>query len=120
MSTPTPHAPHPTPAFVPVATLADLPPGALLAVRHVDGTPICLFNHDGQIGAVLDCCTHNDFRMSEGFLHADGTIECAWHGGRFDCATGAARRAPAFDPLPVYEVRVEGEQVLVGPRKVMR
>jgi nitrite reductase/ring-hydroxylating ferredoxin subunit len=106
--------------FTPLASLADLPPGTLLAVTHADGTPICLFNNDGVIGAVLDCCTHNEFRMSEGMLHPDGTIECAWHGGRFDCATGAARRAPAFDPLPVYEVTVDGDTILVGPRRTAR
>lgn len=114
---------HPPPAsrlpgdFEPLARVADLAPGTLLAVTRTDGTPICLFNNDGELGAVLDCCTHNDFKMSEGVLHADGTIECIWHGARFDCRTGAVRRAPAVDPLPVYQVRVEGEQVLVGPRQ---
>ena len=49
-------------------------------------------------------------------LHGDGTIECAWHGARFDCRSGAVRRPPAIDPLPVYAVRVEQGRVLVGPR----
>lgn len=109
--------PRPTPCER-VASLSEVPPGALLGVRLNDGTPICLLNHGGTIGAVLDCCTHAEFKMSEGHLHADGTIECVWHGARFDSRTGAVRRAPAFDPLPVFDVRVEGDSILVGPRRV--
>jgi 3-phenylpropionate/trans-cinnamate dioxygenase ferredoxin subunit len=114
----TPDPRLPTTGFEAVASVNDLPPGTLLSVSLSDGTPICVFNNDGVIGAVLDCCTHNQFKMSEGVLHADGTIECIWHGARFDCRTGAVRRAPAFDPLPVYAVRMEGETILVGPRRV--
>jgi len=40
-------------------------------------------------------------------------VTCEWHGAMFDIRTGAARSLPATRPIPVYEVRVEGEQVLV-------
>ena len=113
-------SPFPSPCslvFEALATLADLPPGTLLPVRTADGTPICLVNDRGAVRAVHDVCTHAEFAMHEGALQEDGTIECAWHGARFDCRTGAVRKPPAFDPLPVYEVRVEGETILVGPRK---
>ena len=45
-----------------------------------------------------------------------GTLECIWHGARFDCATGRVCRGPAEDPLPVFAVRIEGDRVLVGPK----
>jgi 3-phenylpropionate/trans-cinnamate dioxygenase ferredoxin subunit len=73
----------------------------------------------GTIGAVGGLCTHAEFSIAEGVLHEDGTIECVWHGARFDCRTGAARRLPAVDPLPVFPVRVEGGRVLVGTRAVV-
>ena len=103
--------------FEVLATVADVPEGALLAVQRANGEEVCLFNDRGTIGAVQDCCSHADFKLSDGVLHADGTLECVWHGARFDCRTGAARKAPAFDPVPVYEVRVEDGKVLVGPRR---
>jgi nitrite reductase/ring-hydroxylating ferredoxin subunit len=53
--------------------------------------------------------------MALGDVLPDGTIQCAWHGARFDCATGAVRQGPATDPLPVFEVRLEGNEVLIGP-----
>jgi 3-phenylpropionate/trans-cinnamate dioxygenase ferredoxin subunit len=46
----------------------------------------------------------------------DGTIQCAWHGARFDCTTGEVRQGPALRPLPVFEVRMDGDSVLVGPQ----
>ena len=99
-----------------VARLGDLPAGTLLAVTR-GSERICLFNQGGRIRAVHDLCTHQAFPMSEGTLEADGTIECAWHGARFDCATGEVRQGPAAEPLTMYEVRVEGDDILVGPRR---
>ncbi len=103
-------------AFVDVAAESDLRDGDLLGAILPDGTSICLYSSEGEIGAVGGVCTHAEFAMAEGTLHGDGTIECVWHGARFDCRTGAARRAPATESLPVYAVRVERGRVLVGPR----
>lgn len=101
--------------FTDVSAAADIGDGNLLGVILADGTPVCLYNDRGTIGAVGNVCTHAEFAMSDGALRPDGTIECAWHGARFDCRTGAVRKHPAVDPLPVYDVRVENGRVLVGP-----
>jgi 3-phenylpropionate/trans-cinnamate dioxygenase ferredoxin subunit len=105
--------------FADVAAVDELAPGALLGVALPDGTPVCLVNKDGTIGALGGLCTHAEFSIAEGVLRDDGTIECVWHGARFDCRTGAARRLPAVDPLPVFPVRVEGGRVLVGTRALV-
>ncbi|MEO6525369.1 MAG: Rieske 2Fe-2S domain-containing protein [Gemmatimonadaceae bacterium] len=102
--------------FYDLASTSAIPEGELLGAVLPDGTPVCLYNHRGVIGAVGDVCTHAEFAMSDGVLHGDGTLECVWHGARFDCRTGAVRRHPATEPLPVYEVRVGAGRVLVGPR----
>jgi nitrite reductase/ring-hydroxylating ferredoxin subunit len=105
-----------TAEFEAVARVSDLPEGTLLAAQRANGEEVCLYNHAGTIGAVSNECTHAEFAMADGTLRRDGTIECAWHGARFACATGRVCRGPAEDPLPVYEVRVEDGQVYVGPR----
>jgi 3-phenylpropionate/trans-cinnamate dioxygenase ferredoxin subunit len=102
--------------FEDVAPLAALPEGELLGAVLADGTPVCLYNDRGTIGAVSDVCTHQEFAMSDGVLHGDGTLECVWHGARFDCRTGAVRRAPAIQPLTVFETRVDGDRILVAGR----
>lgn len=100
--------------FTDVASIEDLPEGALLGLTLPNGAPVCLFNNRGVIGAMGNLCTHAEFLMSDGVLHSDGTIECVWHGARFDCRTGAVRRRPASEPLPIYPVRMLGDRVLVG------
>jgi 3-phenylpropionate/trans-cinnamate dioxygenase ferredoxin component len=104
-----------TATFVDVAAARDVPAGKLLGVKLPDGTRVCLYNQLGSIGAVSGTCTHAEYPMELGALRADGTIECGWHGARFDCRTGAVCRPPAIDPLPIYQVRIEADRVLVGP-----
>lgn len=103
--------------FEAVADLTDLPEGALLGVTTAAGDPVCLMRVNGNISAVHDCCTHAEFLLSDGVVHRDGTIECVWHGARFDCCTGAVTKGPAVDPVPMYDVRVEDGKILVGSRR---
>jgi 3-phenylpropionate/trans-cinnamate dioxygenase ferredoxin subunit len=102
--------------FARVASVAELPEGALLGVALPDGERVCLLNDGGTVRAIGDECPHQGFALSSGELLEDGTIECAWHGARFDCRSGAVLRGPAEETLPVYEVRVAGDDVLVGQR----
>ena len=40
-------------------------------------------------------------------------IECWLHGSTFDLRTGKPTTLPATEPVPVYPVRVDGDDVLV-------
>ena len=102
--------------FEVVASLSEVMDGKLLQRVRAGGDAICLVRQNGQISAVSDICTHQHFSMSQGELLPDGTIECAWHGARFDCRTGEVKQIPATSPLPVFQVRLHGDSVLVGPR----
>jgi 3-phenylpropionate/trans-cinnamate dioxygenase ferredoxin subunit len=95
-----------------VASLAELPPNTLLSVE-VDGAKVCLANADGTVYAFRDNCTHKEFPLSAGAIE-DTQVECAWHGARFDLETGRAVRLPAIKPVTTYEVRVEGDDILVA------
>jgi nitrite reductase/ring-hydroxylating ferredoxin subunit len=103
--------------FHAVADVDDVVEGELLDVKTPSGEQVCLLRHRGEIHAVSNCCTHSEFPISDGSLGPDGTLECTWHGARFDCRTGAVLKGPAEDPLPVYEVKVNAGKVLVGPRR---
>ena len=104
-----------TNGFVDVAALDDVPEMGVLGVEGPGGKAICLVRFEGRVAAFADECTHQAFPLSAGEVLADGTLECAWHGARFDCLTGAVKRDPATDPLTPYPVRVDGDRVLVGP-----
>ncbi|MEP6904515.1 MAG: Rieske 2Fe-2S domain-containing protein [Gemmatimonadales bacterium] len=103
------------PGFEAVARVDEVPEEGTFGVVKATGEPICLIRHGGRITAVSDNCAHQDFAMSLGDVLPDGTIQCAWHGARFDCATGAVRQGPASEALPVFVVRIEDGMVLVGP-----
>ena len=103
-------------AFETVATVNQIPPEGVLAVVKSDGQRVCLIRSHARVSAVADNCTHQDFEMSLGDVLPDGTIQCAWHGARFDCMTGEVKQGPACDALPVFQVRLDGDDVLVGPK----
>jgi 3-phenylpropionate/trans-cinnamate dioxygenase ferredoxin subunit len=104
------------PEFEVVASLRDLSEGTILQRVRSSGAAVCLVRQNGEISALSDICTHQHFSMSLGDLLVDGTLQCAWHGARYDCRTGEVKQVPAISPLPVFEVRLEGDQILVGPR----
>ena len=101
--------------FEVVASVEEVPDEGTFGVVRSTGESVCLIRHAGRITAVSDTCTHQEFAMSLGDVLPDGTIQCAWHGAKFDCASGAVRQGPATEPLPVYSVRIENGMVLVGP-----
>lgn len=99
-----------------MASVAELGDGMVLQRVRPSGDAICLVRYNGEISALSDICTHQHFSMSLGDLLADGTLQCAWHGARYDCRTGEVKQVPAISPLPVFQVRLEGDTILVGPR----
>ena len=105
--------------FIDAAGLDEIPEMGVLGAEGPDGKPICLVRFGGTVTAFADECTHQAFPLSAGEVHEDGTLECVWHGARFDCLTGAVRHGPATDPPTQYEVRVDGDRVLVGPVKAV-
>jgi 3-phenylpropionate/trans-cinnamate dioxygenase ferredoxin subunit len=98
--------------FVFVAEIGELPEGERLLLE-IDGQPIALFNTEGDVYAIADVCSHDDGPVAEGELEG-WCLSCPRHGAQFDLRTGKALTLPAVVDIPVYPVRVEGEQILVG------
>src|SRR3954467_5022066 len=99
-----------------VAAASEIAEGTVLQRVRPSGDAVCLVRYNGQISALSDICTHQHFSMALGDLLEDGTLQCAWHGARYDCRSGEVKQVPATAPLPVFQVRLEGDQILVGPR----
>jgi 3-phenylpropionate/trans-cinnamate dioxygenase ferredoxin subunit len=78
-----------------------------------DGVPITVIKDgEGVIHAIGDTCTHGDISLAEGFVE-DDTLECWAHGSKFGLADGAPRNFPAFEPVPVYTVDIDGSDIYV-------
>jgi len=67
----------------------------------------------GRVYAIHDVCSHANVALSEGEV-ADGEIECWLHGSTFALATGKPTCLPAVEPVPVYPVKIEGDDVYVA------
>ncbi len=69
---------------------------------------IVVFNLDGDLYALEDRCSHEDFELSMGeFDSKAGTIECLLHGARFDVRDGKPLCAPAYTPVAKFPVKLE-------------
>jgi 3-phenylpropionate/trans-cinnamate dioxygenase ferredoxin subunit len=77
-----------------------------------DATPVVLVRDGEQVHALRDVCSHAEVSLSEGDVGKKG-IECWLHGSCFDLRTGEPTNLPATEPVSVYPVRVEGEDVYV-------
>lgn len=100
-----------TSGFVRACAVGDVAPGTALAVE-VDGTEVAIVHSDGLFYAIADECSHAAVPLSEGDVEGC-TLECYLHGSRFDLRTGEPTGLPATEPVPVYRVRVSGDDVLV-------
>lgn len=99
--------------FVKVATLRDVPVGLVKQLKVGDKN-VVLCNVAGKIYAIDAVCTHAKCSLGAGIL-IDDEIECYCHGSRFDVKTGKVKTLPAVVPVATYEVKVEGEDILVKP-----
>jgi nitrite reductase/ring-hydroxylating ferredoxin subunit len=99
--------------FTRVGQTDELSPGQMKLVE-IGEERILLTNVDGEYHAVSEVCTHVGGPLSEGTLEGP-VVECPLHGSQFDVRTGAVENPPASMPLKVYRVRVQEQDILVGP-----
>ena len=70
-----------------VGRVEDVPPGRGATVELLDGTELALYNIDGEFHAIENFCPHKGAPLADGQLIGH-TVECDWHGWRFDVRTG--------------------------------
>nr|MDO8113657.1 non-heme iron oxygenase ferredoxin subunit [Candidatus Sigynarchaeota archaeon] len=115
--------------FIQVAKKADLSEGQMIHVE-ANGQEILLANVGGKIYAVGDRCGHMNASLAGGELEGN-IVRCALHKAEFDLATGKNTKPPAVPKLiaaskmgklmvntkthdlPVFEVKAEGDNILV-------
>jgi nitrite reductase/ring-hydroxylating ferredoxin subunit len=83
--------------FRPVATLRQVPPGALFRVTRGDLDLLIAHTSEGLV-AVEDRCPHMSAPLSIGQL-AGCVVQCPLHQGRFDLGTGEVVQFPTTGGL---------------------
>lgn len=124
-ATGSPTTPKGTPHVV--ATVDELPPGSRKIVE-IDGRSIGVLNVDGRLHALMNNCPHHGAPLCEGVVK--GTMEdsapheysygrhnefvvCPWHGYEFRLETGRPLLDLGRMRVRVYEVRVQGGDVVL-------
>ena len=81
----------------------------------IEGVPMAIvLDSAGEVHAIGDTCTHGEISLSEGFVEGE-MLECWAHGSQFSLRTGIPQNLPAYEPVPVYAVTIDGDDVLIDP-----
>jgi nitrite reductase/ring-hydroxylating ferredoxin subunit len=80
-------------------------------VVAVEGREIAVFWVGGELVAVDNACPHEGNPLVEGEILGD-SLTCAYHGWRFDLATGACLFGD--EPVRRYPVEARGDEVWIA------
>jgi len=99
------------PEFTRVASVSAVPAGTLKGVM-AKMQPLVLANVDGDIYALDDQCSHQEFPLADGELDG-GEVVCIYHGARFDACSGKNKGLPAVRPVRAFPVQVRDGDIYV-------
>ncbi len=97
--------------FVKVATVDEIPEGTLKTV-NLGNEQAVIANVRGEYQSIGAVCTHQEWDLSDGTLEGE-SITCAGHGAVWSLKKGEAEWAEPLPPEPVYEVKVDGSDILL-------
>ncbi|MET1416683.1 MocE family 2Fe-2S type ferredoxin [Roseibium sp. HPY-6] len=98
--------------WVRVCARDEIEPDDMLRFDHDGRTFVIYRTENDEFFASDGLCTHEQVHLEDGLL-MDYVIECPKHNGRFDIRTGEGLGAPICEALATYNLRFEGEDVLV-------
>jgi nitrite reductase/ring-hydroxylating ferredoxin subunit len=95
-----------------IASTKDLSSGKMMGIEN-NGKAILVANLNGQYYAIGNTCTHAGCMLSDGTLNGE-KVRCPCHGSTFDIRTGKVLKGLANDPEPSFNLRIDGDQILVS------
>src|SRR5437773_10998042 len=106
----------PLTTYTRVAAVSDLKDRSMMSV-NAEGEAILLALIDGNYYAINNVCTQFFTYLTDGELYPDTCeVQCPLHDSRFHLETGEVSEPPADVPEEVYDVKIEGDDILIGPR----
>lgn len=91
--------------------VSELPPPGEAREVACEGRVLCVANSSGVISAMDNVCPHRGGPLGLGFVEGCKLV-CPVHAWAFDVTTGEAVHTSKAK-VAVYEVRIEGDDVLV-------
>lgn len=102
-----------TKTWIDVCAAEDVEIEDLIEVSHDGNTYAIYRSPDDTFHATDGHCTHEKVSLADGLV-MDYVIECPMHNARFDYRTGEVKSAPACVNLKTFEVKREGDRILLA------
>ncbi|MEM7056474.1 MAG: Rieske 2Fe-2S domain-containing protein [Pseudomonadota bacterium] len=99
--------------WAPVADVTDIEEGFAKIAVLPGGDRVAVFRMDGKLSAISNACAHQNGPLGEGKV-MDCLVTCPWHGFQYDVRNGRSP-APFTEKVPTYNLRLDGQIVLVDP-----
>jgi NADPH-dependent 2,4-dienoyl-CoA reductase/sulfur reductase-like enzyme/nitrite reductase/ring-hydroxylating ferredoxin subunit len=96
-------------------SFAKLKDGEML-LGHAEGEHVLLARRGDEVFAIGAACTHYGALLSDGIMVGD-TVRCPYHHACFSLRSGEAMTAPAFKPVPCWQVQRDGDTLSLVARK---
>lgn len=97
--------------WVPVAKVGEIA-DASSKVISLDDADVAVYNLGGEYFAIEDVCTHDGGDISGGWVDGDRAV-CPRHFAEFSIRTGEALKAPAYEAVHSFPVRVREDVIEV-------
>lgn len=97
--------------FIPLASLNELLTHKLISAK-TEGYRILIALAEDTVYAIDDIQTQEETSLSEGSIQGD-CVKCRKSGSLFRLTTGEALDGHAESPLATYDVKIEGDDILV-------
>ena len=91
-----------------------IPPERAVIVEVAPGERAAIFRVGRTLSAMANACAHQNGPLGEGRI-VDGCVTCPWHGFQYRPEDGCAP-APFTEKLATYNLRLDGETVLIDRR----
>ncbi|PRF65889.1 (2Fe-2S)-binding protein [Burkholderia multivorans] len=95
-----------------LCSVEDVKEGEPVGVYIEQMPALAVYNVGGEIFVTDNTCTHGNAMLTDGYQDG-GIIECPFHGGSFEIATGAVKAFPCQVPLKTYAVTIEDGWVTI-------
>jgi len=94
-----------------LGSVAKLPEGRGIRVDYGEHR-VAVFRIGESVYAIGDRCSHAEASLADGELFGLD-VECPRHGSEFNLETGKPASFPATKPVPIYDIRVEGDEAFL-------
>jgi len=98
-------------SWIDAGPASSLPDGTAKSIA-VGRRMIALVRSGESYFAIEDICTHDGAQLTGGEIEGNEII-CPRHGARFCLRTGEALTPPAYEPVRVFETKIENDHLWV-------